>query len=152
MAALAALGTVASILQLVDTALKAFEHIQDYRHAPQEQQRLCSEMADLRPLIDALQRLVIAHPTSDIIQQMRSPLSAFNSTMKVFTEKLQEGKGPLANFRKMLTWTMWSKKEATEYLERFEQFKSLVNSWLLLDIRCAIAFGFRMMRCDRPIF
>ncbi|KAJ7773598.1 hypothetical protein DFH07DRAFT_952643 [Mycena maculata] len=116
----ATLGTITSILQLVDTAQTARELIQDFRHAPEEQRRLLSEMDDLRLLIEEL--------------QLR-PVEAFHSMMEHFTEKLKEGKGPLAKFRNRLSWTMWSKKETTEYLDKFEQFKSLANSWLSLDIR-----------------
>ncbi|KAJ7747665.1 ankyrin repeat-containing domain protein [Mycena maculata] len=130
-----ALGTVASILQLVDTALTVREYIQDFRHAPQEQRRLLSEMDDLRPIIEELRRLVAANPTSPAIKQMTRPVDAFKSTMEEFTAKLREGKGSFAKFRKQLTWTLWNKKEATEYLDKFQQFKTLVNSWLLVDIR-----------------
>jgi hypothetical protein len=129
------LGTVASILQLVDTVQKAREFIQDFRHAPKEQQKLLSEMDDLRPLIEELQ-LVAANPMNGVIQHMQRPVEAFHLTMEHFTENLREGKGPLSKVRQRLSWTMWSKKEATEYLNKFEQFKSLVNSWLSLDIRC----------------
>jgi hypothetical protein len=45
--ALATLGTIASTLQLVDTALKACNHFQDFVNAPQEQQKLLSEIKDL---------------------------------------------------------------------------------------------------------
>ncbi|KAJ7773610.1 ankyrin repeat-containing domain protein [Mycena maculata] len=128
------LGTVTSILQLVDTVQTARELIQDFHHAPEEQRRLLSEMDNLRPLIEEL-RLVADNPMNGLIQQMQLPVEVFHSTMEHFTEKLKEGKGPLAKLRKRMSWTMWSKKEATEYLDKFEQFKSLVNSWLSLNIR-----------------
>jgi hypothetical protein len=47
---------------------------------------------------------------------------------------LSLGDGPLSKFSKQLKWTLWNKKEASEYLGKFEQFKSLLNSWLLLDL------------------
>jgi hypothetical protein len=49
------LGIVTSILQLVEAALKAREYIEDFRNAPQEQQKLLSEMDNLRPLLKELQ-------------------------------------------------------------------------------------------------
>ncbi|KAJ7847783.1 hypothetical protein B0H13DRAFT_2405537 [Mycena leptocephala] len=128
------LGTVASILQLVDTALKAREYILDFVHAPQEQQKLLSEMDDLRPLLAELHTRVVGNPSSNVLRQMKRPLADFKTTMEQFTQKLHPGDGPLSKFSKQLKWTLWSKKEAEEYLDKFEQFKSLLNSWLLLDL------------------
>ncbi|KAJ7336849.1 hypothetical protein DFH08DRAFT_749112, partial [Mycena albidolilacea] len=128
------LGLVTSILQLVDTALTAREYIEDFRHAPQEQQKLLSEMDNLQPLLTELRNRIEDNPTSRIIEQIQSPLSDFQSTMKQFTEKLRPGAGLRSTFSKRLKWAMWSKTEAKEYLEKFEQFKSLLNSWLLLNL------------------
>ncbi|KAJ6541683.1 hypothetical protein B0H19DRAFT_1268649 [Mycena capillaripes] len=129
-----AVGYVLSIIQLVDTGLKARDYIQDFRRAPLEQQKLLSEMDDLRPLLHELHGQMLANPSRSILQQMRSPLAAFQITMEQFTAELRAGDGPFVKFSKRLTWTMWNKKEAIEYLAKFEQFKSLLNSWLLLDI------------------
>ncbi|KAJ7204166.1 ankyrin repeat-containing domain protein [Mycena pura] len=128
------LGIVLNIIQLVDTALKAREYIQDFRHAPQEQRKLLSEMDDLRPLLAQLQICMNSNQSGTIIQHIQNPLIAFRSTMESFTEKLRAADGALAKFSKRLSWSMWSKSEAKEYLVKFEQFKSLLNSWLLLDI------------------
>jgi hypothetical protein len=128
------LGIVASILQLIDTALKGRDYIVGFIHAPQEQQKLLSEMESLRPLLEELQNCIAGNPLSGKIQQMKSPLADFQSTMSQFTEKLLPGNGPLSKFSKQLKWTLWSMKEANEYLCKFEQFKSLLNSWLLLDL------------------
>ncbi|KAF7365794.1 Serine/threonine-protein kinase chk2 [Mycena venus] len=128
------LGTVASILQLVDTALRIRERIQDFSNAPQEQQKLLSEMDHLRPLVQELQDRLVANASSGILQRMKNPLEDFKATMERFTEKLRPGDGPLSKFSNQLTWTLWSKKDAQEYLSKFEQFKSLLNSWLLVDL------------------
>ncbi|KAJ6566460.1 hypothetical protein B0H19DRAFT_1257672 [Mycena capillaripes] len=128
------LGTVASIIQLVDIALKARDYIQDFCNAPQEQQKLLKEMDDLRPLLAELRSQMAPNPPSSILQQMESPLTEFKATMEQFTAELRGGDGPFTKVSKRLTWTMWRKKEAKEYLGKFEQFKSLLNSWLLLDI------------------
>jgi chemotaxis protein histidine kinase CheA len=132
--ALATLGTVASILQLVDTALKACDHFQDFVNAPQEQQKLLSEMKDLRPLLQELHDRMTTNPSSTILQQMENPLADFKTMMERLTQKLSPGDGPMSKFSKQLKWTLWNKKEAKEYLGKFEQFKSLLNSWLLLDL------------------
>jgi hypothetical protein len=129
-------GIVASIIQLVDTVLKAKDYIHDFVHAPQEQRKLLSEMGDLRPLLEELQHRIVANASSGILQRMKSLLADFKATMERFTEKLRPGEGPLSKFSKRLTWTMWSKKEAQEYLSKFEQFKSLLNAWLLVDLWC----------------
>ncbi|KAJ7807632.1 hypothetical protein B0H14DRAFT_3881837 [Mycena olivaceomarginata] len=127
------IGAMVNIIQLVDTALKARDYIQDFHHAPQEQQKLLSEMSDLRPLLGELQTRITANPSSAILQHMRSPLATFRSTMMEFSEKLQPKDGTLSKFSQRLKWSMWSKREASEYLDKFEQFKSLLNSWLLLQ-------------------
>ncbi|KAF8149741.1 hypothetical protein K438DRAFT_444234 [Mycena galopus ATCC 62051] len=129
-----AMGCILNIIQLVDTGLKARDYIQDFRRAPLEQQKLLSEMDDLRPLLRELHDQMVANPSRSILQQMGNPLAAFQITMEQFTAELRAGDGPFAKFSKRLTWTMWNKKEAIEYLAKFEQFKSLLNSWLLLDI------------------
>ncbi|KAJ7117091.1 hypothetical protein C8R44DRAFT_983359 [Mycena epipterygia] len=128
------LGAVASILQLVDTALKAREYIQDFRHAPQEQQKLLSEIDDLRPLLIELRNRITASAENGVLQQMKNPLAAFKITMEHFTQKLRPIDGVVSKVSKQLQWAMWNKKEAKEYLATFEQFKSLLNSWLLLGI------------------
>jgi hypothetical protein len=132
--ALATLGTVASILQLVETALKACDHFKDFANAPQEQQKLLSEMKDLRPLLHELHDRVTTNPSSTMLQQMKSPLANFKTMMEQLTKRLSLGDGPLSKFSKQLKWTLWNKKEAGEYLGKFEQFKSLLNTWLLLDL------------------
>jgi hypothetical protein len=132
--ALATLGTVASILQLVVTALKACDHFQDFVNAPQEQQILLLEMKDLRLLLQELHDRMTTNLSSSMLQQMKSPLADFKMMMEQLTQNLSPGDGPLSKFSKQLKWTLWNKKEAKEYLGKFEQFKSLLNSWLLLDL------------------
>ncbi|KAF7335665.1 SesA domain-containing protein [Mycena venus] len=128
------LGIVASILQLVDTALKIREHIQDFRHAPEEQQKLLSEMDNLRPLLQELETRIAGNPSSAIIQKMSSPLTAFKLTLEQFIQKLKPVEGRLLKFWKQLNWSLENKKEALERLKKFEQFKTLLNTWLLLDL------------------
>jgi hypothetical protein len=91
-------------------------------------------MDDLRPLLKELRRRIDANPSSRIIQQMKNPLTTFKTTLEQFAEVLRPADGRLSKLGKRLTWTMWNKAEAKEYLGKFEKFKSLLNSWLLLDI------------------
>ncbi|KAJ6457857.1 hypothetical protein DFH09DRAFT_1297203 [Mycena vulgaris] len=128
-----ALGTVASIIQLVDTALKAREYLKDFRDAPKEQQKLLVEMEGLRPLLAELLKRLVDNPSSEAFQQMTAPLKIFEATMKEFTEKL----GPrddMSKFTRKITWTLWSKKEAGGYLEELERIKVLINVWLTMGI------------------
>ncbi|KAJ7135735.1 ankyrin repeat-containing domain protein [Mycena epipterygia] len=128
------LGVITSAIQLVDTALKAREYVNDFLHAPQEQQQLFSEMDALRSLLEELQKRVLAQPTRDSLQQMAEPLTRFKTTMEHFTDKLEPAKGRLSKFSKQIAWTLWDKKEAKEYLVEFERVKLLLNTWLVLDI------------------
>ncbi|KAJ7734706.1 ankyrin repeat-containing domain protein [Mycena olivaceomarginata] len=128
------LGTLGTVIQLVETALKVREYIQDFRHAPQEQRKLLSEIDDLRPLLVELQTRITTNPSSSIVGQMQNPLTVFISTMETFTEKLRPGDGAFSKVSKQLSWSMWSKSEAKVYFVKFEQFKSLLQSWLLLDL------------------
>ncbi|KAJ7693073.1 ankyrin repeat-containing domain protein [Mycena rosella] len=128
-----ALGTLASILQLVDTALKAREYFKDFLDAPKEQQKLFSEMEDVRSLFVGLNKRVVGNPSSDAMQQMSGPLDKFKIAMMHFTERL----GPVDGFAKrtkQLKWTLWSKKESGGYLEELERIKALLNLWLTMDI------------------
>ncbi|KAJ7500092.1 hypothetical protein FB451DRAFT_1074388 [Mycena latifolia] len=128
------LGTLTSIVQLVDTALKARDYIQDFRHAPEEQQKLLAGMDDLRPLLVELQKRLVEKPSNGSLQQMKPPLTTFQATMEHFSATLRPADGRMSKMSKRLMWSMGDKQEAKEYLLKFEQFKSLLNSWLLLDI------------------
>ncbi|KAJ6587483.1 ankyrin repeat-containing domain protein [Mycena vulgaris] len=128
-----ALGTVANIIQLVDTALKAREYLKDFRDAPKEQQKLLVEMEGLMPLLAELLKRLVENPSSETFQQMTAPLTIFETTMKEFTKKL----GPrdeMSKFTRKITWALWSKKEAGGYLEELERIKALINIWLTMGI------------------
>ncbi|KAJ6605260.1 ankyrin repeat-containing domain protein [Mycena vulgaris] len=129
-----ALGTVASILQLVDTALRIREHIQDFRQALQDQQKLLSELDDLRPLLNELQTRIAGNPANTNLQNMKSPLADFEVAMKELVGKLNPVDGRFAKLWKQLKWSLEEKKEAQETLRRFGDFKLLLNSWLVIDL------------------
>ncbi|KAJ6579072.1 hypothetical protein DFH09DRAFT_1310432 [Mycena vulgaris] len=127
------LGPDASIIQLVDTVLKAREYIKDFRDAPKEQQKLFLEVEGLRPLLAELLKRVVNNPSSDVFQQMSGPLTMFKTTMDEFTKKL----GPrddMSKFTSKITRALWSKKEAIGNLEELERMKTTINGWLTMGI------------------
>ncbi|KAJ7460274.1 hypothetical protein FB451DRAFT_1405514 [Mycena latifolia] len=83
-----AIGTVASILQLVDTALKAQEYLKDFHDAPKEQQQLFSEMGHLKSLLVLLEKRSTGNLSSEAVEPMSGPLSTFKRTMEHLAEKL----------------------------------------------------------------
>jgi hypothetical protein len=129
-----ALGTVASILQLVDTALRIREHIQDFRHAPQEQQKLLSEMDHLQSLLQELQTRIVGNLSNPSLQNMKSPLVDFEAAMKELVGKLNPVDGCFAKLWKQLKWSLEERKEAQDTLRHFGDFKLLLNSWLAIQL------------------
>jgi predicted transcriptional regulator len=129
-----ALGTVASILQLVDAALRITKRIQDFRHAPQEQEKLLSEMDHLRPLLQELQTRIAGNLFNPNLQNMKSPLADFEAVMKELVRKLNPVDGHFAKLWKQLKWLLEEKREAQETLRKFGDFKLLLNSWLVIDL------------------
>ncbi|KAJ7444177.1 ankyrin repeat domain-containing protein [Mycena latifolia] len=128
-----ALGTLASVLQLVDTVLKAREYIKDFHEAPKEQKKLFSEMEGLKAVLVELGKRAVENPSSEAFSQMVEPLETFQTTLEIVTKKLGPVDG-LSKLTKKLNWTLWSKKEVAGYLEEFERIKALINLWLTMDI------------------
>ncbi|KAJ7444049.1 ankyrin repeat-containing domain protein [Mycena latifolia] len=108
------LGTVASAIQLVDTALKAREYVKDFYNAPVEQRKLFTELDDVKPLLIELQKRVVTSPSTNALQHMVAPLDRFKTMMDKFTAKFELPDGPLSKLSKQLSWTLWNKKEAKE--------------------------------------
>ncbi|KAJ7483655.1 ankyrin repeat domain-containing protein [Mycena latifolia] len=128
-----ALGTLASVLQLVDTVLKAREYFKDFHEAPKEQKKLFSEMEGLKALLVELDKRAVGNPSSEAFSQMVEPLATFKTTLELVTKKLGPVDG-LVKVSKKLSWTLWSKKEVAGYLEELERIKALINLWLTMDI------------------
>ncbi|KAJ7249187.1 hypothetical protein B0H12DRAFT_1122246 [Mycena haematopus] len=120
------LGTIASIRQLVNTALKARKYLKDFRNAPAEQQKLFTEMEDLNPLLAELQNRVSASPSTSTLQHITAPLTRFNTTLERFNAKFRPADGGDGQ---------WSNKE---YANEFESIKSLITVWLAVDISCNV--------------
>ncbi|KAJ7720490.1 ankyrin repeat-containing domain protein, partial [Mycena olivaceomarginata] len=110
------LGTIGSIIGLVDTALKAREYIKDFHNAPGEQKKLFTDMEDLKPLLVELEKRVSDSPSTSTLQQITSPLARFNTVLEGFTAKVRPADG------------RW------KYLDEFESIKSLISVWLAVDI------------------
>ncbi|KAJ7291120.1 hypothetical protein C8J57DRAFT_1211638 [Mycena rebaudengoi] len=125
-------GLVVSILQLVDTFAKACLHIKNMRDAPMEHRRLVSEIHNLKPLLKEMQRRM-PDGGSVATEQLKASLVELEKTVKYLTVRFDSGSGPL-KFSKRLTWTLWKKEHAIEDLNQIERFKSLLNSWLGMDI------------------
>ncbi|KAJ7114782.1 hypothetical protein C8R44DRAFT_224838 [Mycena epipterygia] len=128
------IGLLTSILQLISTIQTAATLIKDLHNAPKEQQRLFSEIRSLQPLIAGLQDRVRNSREITGIQQIGDPLYDFEHLMKECSRKLQAGNGRLSKASKSMAWMMWNKQEAKEDLDKVEHFKSLVNTWLTVDI------------------
>jgi hypothetical protein len=128
-----AIGTVASILQLVNAVLRAREHLKDFHDAPKGQQKLFSELQGLRLLFTELLKRLEANPSSEALQQISGPLTTCQTTMTDLTKKLGPREG-MSNFTARLTWTLWNKKETAGYLEELERIKVLINVWLTMGI------------------
>ncbi|KAJ7435622.1 ankyrin repeat domain-containing protein [Mycena latifolia] len=129
-----AFGTIASVLQLVDTILKAREYFKDFHEAPKDQKKLFSEMKGLKALLMELDKRVMGNLSSEAFSQMVGPLATLKTMMEHVTEKLGSVDGQL-KFTKRLSWTLWSKKEVAGYLEELERIKVLINLWLTMDIQ-----------------
>ncbi|KAJ7875515.1 ankyrin repeat-containing domain protein [Mycena olivaceomarginata] len=128
-----AIGTVASILQLVDTALRAREYFKDFHDARKGQQKLFSELQGLQLLFAELLKRVEANPSSEALQQILGSLTTFRTTMTDLTKKLGPREG-MSNFTARLTWTLWNRKETAGYLEELERIKVLSTVWLTMGI------------------
>jgi hypothetical protein len=131
-------GTIASAIQLVDTALKAREYIKHFKNAPAEQKNVFTEMQDLQPLLTELRERVAAIPAKSTLNNMKAPLNKFNTMMSNLTAKFELPDGRWSKFSKQLLWTLWNEKETKEYLAELESVKSLINIWLGLGSWCVM--------------
>lgn len=128
------IGLVASILQLMATAKLTVEMGRDIADAPEQQKHLLTEVKNLEPLLKGFRDRIGTNPSANV-QRFEGPLVQFEKTMTRVTKKLLSPQ-PSSHKRiwKRMTWTLWNKKEAEDDLAKMERFKSLLNSWLVLDI------------------
>ncbi|KAJ7453162.1 hypothetical protein FB451DRAFT_1100503 [Mycena latifolia] len=129
------IGLVASVLQLVDTVAKARGYIRGFHNAPREQQRLLLEIQNLQPLVRELDRRILDNQAAGLtsgLQEFQQPLMQLKRTIERLTKKLNwDGFSSLSD---RLTWPLWGKEDIEEGLTTLEQFKSLLNAWLGIDI------------------
>jgi hypothetical protein len=94
-----------------------------------------SEINDIKPLLVQLKHRLTSSQFS--ILDMESSLNLFSSMLEDLVEILRPNKGtPLKSWKEVTSATEKA-KGPMEYLEKLKQFKSQVNSWLLLDFGCA---------------
>ncbi|KAJ7453540.1 ankyrin repeat-containing domain protein [Mycena galericulata] len=128
-------GLIASVLQLVDTVVRAHDYIQDFRDAPKDQRQLLLEIRNLEPLIRELdKRIEQKRATGSLggIQELEKSLIQLKAVMERLVKKLDVG-----GIRKVvsrLTWSLWGKENIHERLNAIERFKSLLNAWLSMDL------------------
>ncbi|KAJ7137984.1 hypothetical protein C8R44DRAFT_766608 [Mycena epipterygia] len=122
-------GLVASVLQLVDVVVKARGFIQDFRKAPQDQQRLFLEIQNLEPLIRELHKRIHENEAAGLargMQEFATPLTQLKETMEPLTKNLKTDGISMVLDR--FIWPLWGKEDVQEGLNTIERFKSLLNA------------------------
>ncbi|KAJ7926168.1 hypothetical protein B0H13DRAFT_1862435 [Mycena leptocephala] len=129
-------GLVASILQLVEIAVQARDYIKGFRNAPQEQQKLLSEIQRVEILVKQLHSRIENCQFAELLggmQQFREPLVQMKETLERLTRKLSST-GAISKVSSRLSWPLWGKEEIYEGLGTIERFKSFLALWLGMDI------------------
>jgi hypothetical protein len=126
------LSVVATILQLISTAKLIVDVAIDMATAHKQQRNLSVELENLGPLLKDFEARLKVNPSVNGMKQLVKPLGQFEDTMKGMNVRLQSSKN--SKFSKALAWTFWKKKETEEDLSKLERFKTLLNSWLMMDI------------------
>ncbi|KAJ7019278.1 ankyrin repeat-containing domain protein [Mycena alexandri] len=127
-------GLVASVLQLVDTVVRAHNHVRDFRDAPKHQQQLLTEILNLQTLVSEFDIRINTGAPNNRMQEAGKPLIQLKETLDRLTKKLGSG-GTSTRF----TWPLWGKEEVRQGLDVIERFKSSLSLWLGMDIRDYIA-------------
>ncbi|KAK7038242.1 ankyrin repeat domain-containing protein [Favolaschia claudopus] len=126
------IGVVASILQLVDMVSRARHLIVGVRDAPEEQQKLFSEIQSLGALVTQLHRRLEACQFPDILNgapQFRDSLVQAKETLERLTSKLSST-SKLSKLPARLAWPLWKKEDIHNGLNALERFKTLLAVWL----------------------
>ncbi|KAJ6614000.1 hypothetical protein B0H10DRAFT_1951025 [Mycena sp. CBHHK59/15] len=128
-------GLVASILQLIDTAAKAWDYVKGFHDAPKDQRKLLLEIRNLEPLVRELDKRIASKISATLvnsIQQFKEPLVQLKGTMERLMIKLDSV--GISKISTCLTWPLWGKEDIQEGFNTIERFKSLLNVWLSMDI------------------
>ncbi|KAJ7110257.1 ankyrin repeat-containing domain protein [Mycena crocata] len=130
------LGLVVSTLQLVDTLVKAREYVKGVQDAPKEQRELLSEVQRLQPLLAGLQRRLTTNKfagTVNGIQHFEQPLVRLDEILEQLSKKLHAPHG-FAKLSSRIVWPLWGKNDVQIGLNAVERFKTLLGTWLALDM------------------
>ncbi|KAJ7613773.1 ankyrin repeat-containing domain protein [Mycena polygramma] len=141
------LSLTASILQLIDTVANTRDHIEDFRNAPHDQRQLLEEAQSLSPLIQELKDRIEGRHAVGLTQSLETPLQEVEEVLKRLMKKLNL-RG-ISKFSGRVTWSLWGKEDVHDGLEIIERFKSLLNSWLGVDISAKISDVAQEQRIDR---
>ncbi|KAJ7481685.1 ankyrin repeat-containing domain protein [Mycena latifolia] len=128
-------GLVASVLQLVDTMAGAHRYIMNFRDAPKDQQRLLLEIQSLEPLVKELENRIKSNQAAGLIsglQEFDTPLIQLKRVMERLAQKLDSS--GISKVSNRVVWPLWGKEDIEEGLNTIERFKSLLNTWLGMDI------------------
>ncbi|KAK6971547.1 ankyrin [Favolaschia claudopus] len=123
------LGIVSSVLQLLNTALKATDLVKDVYRATQEKQQIHDELEGLKPLLAELRLRVLANPSQGVRRNIAAPLTKFQRTLEELLRRLQPAKDTVERVK----WGLFEKKKMKEDLLVLRQFHDVVNSWMILD-------------------
>jgi hypothetical protein len=134
--AISLVGLVGSILQLIDTIVKARDYVEGLRDAPKDQKTYFAEMASLPPLLLELEMRIRADKSIGIVngvQQFEKPLVRLEEIMSEMRKKLGPKDG-LAKFLDRVKWPLWGEKEVQKGLNAVERFKTSLSMWLVIGL------------------
>ena len=133
-----AIGLTASLVQLIGTATKTIEYLNDIKNAPKERTQLSQETLSLLSLLMSLRdKVETADPTSSwfshvrSLDQPRGPLEQYRKSLESLMKILATKTG-LKNVRQRLIWP-FDKKKIHDALTMVEQLKTLISIALQED-------------------
>ncbi|KAJ7193741.1 ankyrin repeat-containing domain protein [Mycena pura] len=112
------------IIQLIDTVHTAADVHRDLQDVPKEHVQLFAEVKSLQPLLEALEKRLTNNSPS-AARSIEGPLFELKTLIQKYTNNVPSFRG--AN-------SSWNLEEAQEDLGKIERFKSLLGTWLTVDI------------------
>ncbi|KAJ7087061.1 ankyrin repeat-containing domain protein [Mycena epipterygia] len=96
---------------------------------------LLLEITHLRPLLQEVDKRIRRNSSlgwADGLHEFKEPLTRLNELM----ERLAHNLAPdgITKVSNRLAWPLWGKKDAEEGLNTIERFKTLLSTWLTMDI------------------
>ncbi|KAJ7895436.1 hypothetical protein B0H13DRAFT_2665097 [Mycena leptocephala] len=129
-------GLVGSILQLIDTIVKARDYVASLKTAEKDQKGFLAEVDSLAPLLRELQTRMRADKSVGIVQgvqQFEKPLLRLKDIMAEIQEKLRPRQG-VAKVVSRAAWPLWEEKEVQKGVDAIERFKALFSMWLAIGL------------------